>query len=75
VPNSLWLAYEQCNANDCFGQIMVSHFMKNGCPLLSLISAQSPEEQEAQLKKAVRNNNSFCIELFLYLEYFSVSTK
>jgi len=53
VPNSLWLAYEQCNANDPFGQIMVSHFLKNGCPLLSLLSAQSREDQEMQLLKAV----------------------
>jgi hypothetical protein len=53
VPNSLWLAYEQCNINDPFGQVMVSHFLKNGSPLLSLLSAQSKEDQELQLTKAV----------------------
>ncbi|CAL8099572.1 unnamed protein product [Orchesella dallaii] len=52
VPNSIWLAYEQCNALDGFGQIMLSHFVKNGCPLLSLISAHSREDQEAQLRRA-----------------------
>jgi len=63
----VWLAYEQCNANDSFGQIMVSHFLKNGCPLLSLLSAQSREDQEAQLKKAVSDNQNYSLVILFYI--------
>ncbi|CAG7830754.1 unnamed protein product [Allacma fusca] len=51
VPKSVWLAYEQCFSNDSFGRIMMKHFEKNGCPLLSLPSSPDMETQKEQLKK------------------------
>ena len=53
LPNSIWLAYEQCNSNDAFGKIMVNHFCRTGCPIYSLMSSNSAKEQKKQLHLAV----------------------
>jgi len=63
VPRSVYFAYEQTNPEDSFGRIMVDHFQKNGCPILSVKSNGSLELQYRQLQKHVISNLFFNFNL------------